>query len=85
MTGSENQPVYTKGDIVEVVSQIRIQMELCEKAWLGLGKGNVLILKDESKGLITWYDYEDGQFTFHDGRGGSQVVAISEITEISGC
>lgn len=75
---------YQKRDIVTVMQEIRCQMEVCTRAWIGLGRGRVLILKDDSKGISTYFVYEEGVFTFYDQRGGSQKVHIEEITEISG-
>jgi len=77
-------PRYQKSDIVTVKQEIRCQMELCTRAWIGLGEGRVLILKDDIKGISTFFICEEGVFTFFDQRGGSQTVLIEEITEISG-
>jgi len=77
-------PRYRRSDVVKVKQEIAIHMEMCTRAWIGYGEGRVVIIKDDSKGLITYHVYEEGSFTFYDGRGGSQVVAIEEITEIAG-
>lgn len=77
-------PRFRRTDVIEVMRQIALHVELCTRAWIGLGEGRVLILKDDVKGLHTYYVYEDGVFTFYDRRGGSQVVRIEEITEIAG-
>jgi hypothetical protein len=66
------------------MSEIKSQMEMCTRAWIGLGEGRVLILKDELKGFSTYFVYEEGVFTFYDHHGGSQRVHIEEITEIAG-
>ena len=79
-----SKPCYERGDVVEVMRQIAVHMEVCTRAWIGLGEGRVLILKDDSRGLHTYYIYEEGVFTFYDRRGGAQTVRIEEITEISG-
>jgi hypothetical protein len=68
----------------DVMTQIALHMEFCTRAWIGLGEGKVLILKDDEKGLSTYYTYSEGCFTFYDYRGGSQVVRTDEITEIAG-
>ena len=86
---SENSPVrrlpkYCKHDATTVMAEIKCQMEICTRAWLGLGKGRVIILKDDNKGISTYFVYEEGVFTFYDRRGGSQKVLIEEITEIAG-
>ncbi len=75
---------YKRGDAIQVIQEIRTHMEVCTRAWIGLGEGRVLILKDDVKGLSTYYVYEEGVFTFHDHRGGCQRVLIEEITEIGG-
>ena len=85
----ENDPVkrlpkYCRHDAATVMAEIRCQMEICSRAWLGLGKGRVVILKDDIKGISTYFVYEEGVFTFYDHRGGSQKVLIEEITEIAG-
>jgi len=77
-------PRYGKGDIITVKREIAMHMELCTRAWIGLGEGRVLILKDDVKGLSTYYIYEEGYFTFYDHRGGAQTIHIEEITEIGG-
>jgi len=60
-------------------------MQACTRAWLGLGEGRFLILKDDLKGLSTYHIFdEEGYFIFFDHRGGSQRVHIEEITEIAG-
>jgi hypothetical protein len=86
---SENSPVgrlpkFCKDDSETVKAEIKCQMEICTRAWLGLGMGRVLILKDDIKGISTYFVYEEGVFTFYDRRGGSQKVLIEEITEIAG-
>jgi hypothetical protein len=77
-------PKYRQCDVVQVMTEIRLQMQVCTRAWIGLGEGRVLILKDNIKGLSTYYSYEEGYFTFYDQRGGSQRIHIEEITEIAG-
>jgi len=77
-------PKYRAKDVVAVMREIAAHMQLCSRAWIGLGGGKVLILKDEVRGLSTYYVYEEGTFTFHDHRGGSQMIHIEEITEIGG-
>jgi hypothetical protein len=79
-----DNPKFRKCDVVEVSREIADHMRFCTRAWLGLGEGKVLILKDDVKGLSTYYTYTEGYFTFYDHRGGSQVVFIEEITEIAG-
>jgi len=79
-----SKPKYSKSDSHIVIREIKLHMELCSRAWIGLGEGRVLILKDDVNGMITYYDYEEGVFTFHDKKGGSQIVLIEEITEIAG-
>lgn len=64
--------------------EIAVHMQLCSRAWIGLGGGKVLILKDDVRGFSTYYVYEEGMFTFYDHRGGSQTIHIEEITEIGG-
>ncbi len=78
------QPLYRKHDVVRVMREIAVHMECCTRAWIGLGEGRVLILKDDIKGLATYYIYEEGYFTFYDRRGGSKKIHIEEITEIAG-
>jgi len=78
------RPLYTQADVVEVMRQIKLLMEISTRAWIGLGEGRVLILKDEVRGLSTYYEYEEGYFTFYDYKGGSQRIHIEEITEIEG-
>ena len=77
-------PKYKKHDVVTVMTEISVQIECCTRVWIGLGEGRVIILKDAIKGLSTYYIYEEGYFTFHDHRGGSQTIHIEEITEIGG-
>lgn len=77
-------PRYRTSDIVEVVREIKVQMQACTRVWLGLGEGRFLILKDDLKGISTYHIYEEGYFTFYDHRGGSQKIHIEEITEIAG-
>jgi len=79
-----NVPLYKKRDIVKVMKEIAVHLNTCTRVWIGLGGGNVLILKDEVKGLSTYYDYEEGYFTFHDHKGGKQTFHIEQITEIEG-
>ncbi len=79
-----SQSCYKRSDAPWVMGEIRLHMEFCTRAWIGMGEGRVLILKDDVKGISTYYDYEEGAFTFHDGRGGRQIVQIEEITEICG-
>ena len=79
-----SNPKYRRCDAFEVMREIKAQMQLCTRAWIGLGEGKFLILKDDSKGLLTYFVYDDGCFTFYDQRGGSQKVPIEEITEIAG-
>ena len=79
-----SKPKYAHANVVEVMREIRLQMQACSRAWIGLGQGRVLILKDEIKGISTYYIYEEGYFTFYDHRGGSQRFHIEEITEIAG-
>jgi len=83
-TISRSRPLYRKSDIITVMREIAVHMEVCTKAWIGLGEGRVLILKDDARGLSTYYTYEEEVFTFYDHRGGSQRVHIEEITEIGG-
>ncbi len=71
-----------KKDVASVMQTIAIHMEISTRAWIGLGEGKVLILKDTVKRLSTYYVYEEGVFTFYDHRGGSQTIHIEEITEI---
>jgi hypothetical protein len=78
------EPKYKRSDVHIIIREIRLHMEHCTRAWIGLGEGRILILKDDSKRISTYYDYEEGIFTFHDRRGGHQVVLIEEITEIAG-
>ncbi len=78
------EPLYKKGDLVTVMNEIRCQMEWSTRAWIGLGEGRVLILKDDVKGLTTYFTYNEGYFKFYDRKGGSQEVHIEEITEIGG-
>jgi len=80
----ERVPKFGRGDEITVKREIAVHMELCTRAWIGLGEGRVLILKDDTKGLSTYYIYEEGYFTFYDHRGGSQTIHIEEITEIAG-
>jgi hypothetical protein len=82
--GSKPVPLYSKQDIVTVMKEISIHMQTCTRAWIGLGQGRVLILKDDVKGLSTYYAYEEGYFTFYDHRGGKQTIHIEQITEIAG-
>jgi len=77
-------PIYRRGEAHLVMKEIATHMKISSKAWVGLGEGRILMLKDDAKGLTTYYEYEDGVFTFHDGKGGSQVVEIERITEIAG-
>jgi hypothetical protein len=83
-TPPPSTPKYRHCDIVEVMREIKAHMHLCSRAWIGLGEGRFLVLKDDAKGLSTYYVYEEGYFTFYDRRGGSQKVHIEEITEIAG-
>lgn len=80
----ESLPKYRMHDVTMVMQEIRCQMELCTRAWVGFGLGRVIILKDDVKGISTYFVYEEGIFTFYDRRGGSQCVHIEEITEIAG-
>ena len=77
-------PRFRAQDAVAVKKEIALHMQICTRAWIGLGEGRVLILKDDVKGLSTYYIYEEGWFTFYDHRGGSQTIHIEEITEIGG-
>ena len=77
-------PKYRHADAPHVIREIKVQMEIHTRAWIGLGQGRVLILKDDFKGISTYFIYEEGYFTFYDHRGGSQRVHIEEITEIEG-
>ena len=77
-------PKYRHCDAFEVMREIKAHMQVCTRAWIGLGEGRFLILKDDLKGLSTYFVYDDGCFTFYDARGGSQKVHIEEITEIAG-
>jgi hypothetical protein len=77
-------PRYRSSDFLEVMREIKVQMNMCTRAWIGLGEGKFLILKDDVKGISTYCIFEDGYFTFYDQRGGSQRVHIEAITEIAG-
>jgi len=66
------------------MKEIATHMSVCTKAWIGIVGGRVLILKDDVKGISTYYSYEEGAFTFFDRKGGSQVVQVDEITEVAG-
>ena len=77
-------PKYRHCDVHDVIREIKVQMQLCSRAWIGLGEGRFLLLKDDTKGLSTYYVYDEGYFTFYDQRGGSQKIHIEEITEIAG-
>lgn len=89
---SENSPdipppsraLYNRSDAHFVMKEIATHIAICTRAWIGLGEGRVILLKDETRNISTHYDYEDGIFTFHDKRGGRQKVKIEEITEIAG-
>jgi hypothetical protein len=80
----DKAPLYTSRDVVFVMQEITLHMKIYTRAWIGLGYGRVLILKDDVKGLSTYYAYEEGVFTFYDHRGGCQKIHIEEITEIEG-
>jgi hypothetical protein len=78
------KPLYQKRDADAVKLEIAVHMKIHTRAWIGLGQGKFLILKDDRKGLSTYFIYEDGIFTFYDQRGGSQKINIEDITEICG-
>lgn len=82
---SVGKPKYTLKDAFKVIEEIALQKRFNTKAWIGYGEGRVVILKDESKGLDSYHVYNEGVFTFSDGKGSEQVVRIEEITEIEGC
>jgi len=82
--GQFPRPLFTKRDAHTVMGEIALQMKLCAKAWVGYGQGRVVIIKDDYKRQTSYYIYEEGVFTFYDGRGGMQQVKIEEITEIGG-
>jgi hypothetical protein len=75
---------YEQKDAFDVIREIKLHMQMCTRAWIGLGEGKVLILKDEYKGLSTYCIYEEGSLIFYDQKGGSQTILIEEITEIAG-
>lgn len=81
---SAKEPKFRQSDVHEVMREISLQMQVCTRAWIGLGGGKFLLLKDDVKGISTYYTYEEGYFTFFDHRGGSQRIFIEDISEISG-
>jgi len=54
------------------------------KVWLVLGEGEVLILKDATKGFILHCSYSERIFTFRDHRNQEQEIHEDEIRDVSG-
>ena len=84
MDSGAKKLIYSRRDAHKVMQEIALQVQFCTKAWVGYGQGRVVILKDDYRGLKSYYAYEEGVFTFHDGKGGEQRVSIEEITEVKG-
>ena len=81
---SKPGPRYRVADAIEVIREIKLQMNMCTRAWIGLGEGRFILLKDDLKGLSTYCICEEGYLTFYDSKGGTQTIHIEEITEIAG-
>jgi hypothetical protein len=77
-------PRFKFTNAIDVIREVKLHIKMCSRAWIGLGEGKFLLLKDECQGISTYCVYEEGSLVFYDQKGGSQTIRLEDITEIAG-